>query len=66
MGISGCFLGHRLYCGLVLLKTLPRVSGSGEMVVLGFSYGLGVFCFFLFVFLEPGDVLGGTGGGAPG
>ena len=24
------------------------------------------FCFFSFVILEPGDVLGGTGGGAPG
>ena len=36
------------------------------MVVLGFSSGLGVFCSFSFVVFEPDDVLGGTGGGAPG
>ena len=69
-GISGRFLGRRLYRGLVLPKTLPRVSGSGEMVVLGFSSGLVVFSivdsFLIFVFLLPGDVLGGTSGGAPG
>ena len=60
------FLGRRLYCGLVLPKTLPRVLGSGEMVVLGFSSGLGVFCLFPPVCLDPGEPLGGTGGGAPG
>ena len=65
-GTSSCFLGCRLYRGLVLPKTLPHVSGSGEMVVLGFSSGLGVLCFFSFVFFEPGDALGGTRGGAPG
>ena len=69
-GMSCHFLGRRLYHGLVLLKTLPRVSGSGEMVVLGFSSGLVVFsvvdCFLVFVFLGPGEFLGGIGGGAPG
>ena len=56
--------------GLVLPKTLPLVSGSGEMVVLGFSSGLVVFIvvdgFLIFGFLSPGEFLGGTGGGAPG
>ena len=56
--------------GLVLPKTLPHVSGSGEMVVLGFSSGLVLFSFvdgFLdVVFLFPGELLGGTGGGVPG
>ena len=46
------------------------MSGSGEMVVLGFSSGLVVFSvvddFLAFGFLGPGDVLGGTSGGAPG
>ena len=46
------------------------MSGSDEMVVLGFSSGLVVFSivdsFLIFVFLLPGDVLGGTSGGAPG
>ena len=60
------FRGRRLYRGLVLLKTLPLVSGSGEMVVLGFSSGLVVFCLFPPVFFDPGEFLGGTGGGAPG
>ena len=59
------FLGRRLYCGLVILKTLPLVSGSVEMVVLGFSSGLVVFCLFPPVCFDPGEVLGGTGG-APG
>ena len=40
------------------------------MVVLGFSSGLAVFSivdgFLTFGFFEPGDVLRGTGGGAPG
>ena len=60
------FLGPRLYRGLVLPKTLPLVSGSDEMVVLGFSSGLVVFCLFPPVFFGPGELLGGTGGGAPG
>ena len=60
------FLGRRLYRGFVLPKTLPLVSGSGEMVVLGFSSGLVVFCPFPPVVFEPGEFLGGTGGGAPG
>ena len=60
------FLGHRLYRGLVLPKTLPLVLGSVEIVVLGFSYGLVVFCRFPPVFFGPGEFLGGTGGGAPG
>ena len=60
------FLGRRLYRGLVLTKTLPLVSGSGKMVVLGFSSGLMVFCLFPQVFFGPGEFLGGTGGGAPG
>ena len=63
------FLGHKLYCGLVLPKTLPLVSGPGEMVVLGFSSGLVVFSVldgFLSFDFEPGEFLGGTGGGAPG
>ena len=64
--MSGRFLGHRLYRGLVLPKTLPLVSGSGEMVVLGFSSGLVVFGRFPPVFFGPGEFLGGTGGGAPG
>ena len=64
--MSGRFLGRKLYHGLVLPKTLPLVSGSGEMVVLGFSSGLVVFCLFPPVFLDPGEFLGGTRGGAPG
>ena len=36
------------------------------MVVLGFSSGLVVFCLFPPVFLDPGEFLGGTGGGVPG
>ena len=56
--------------GLVLPKTLPHVSGSGEMVVLGFSSGLVLFSvvdgFLNVVFLFPGELLGGTGGGVPG
>ena len=68
--MSGHFLGRRLYHGLVLPKTLPRVSGSGEMVVLGFSSGLVVLSvvdgFLAFGLLLPGEFLGGTGGGAPG
>ena len=60
------FLGRRLYRGLVLPKTLPLVSGSDEMVVLGFSSGLVVFCLFPPVFFDPGEFLGGTGGGVPG
>ena len=62
------FLGRRLYRGLVLPKTLPRVSGSVEMVELGLSSGLVVFSVmdgFLDFGLELGDCLGGTGGGAP-
>ena len=35
------------------------------MVVLGFSSGLVVFCLFPPVFFDPGEFLGGTGGGAP-
>ena len=69
MGILCRFRGRRLYCGLVLPKTLPLVLGSGEMVVLGFSSGLVVFSVvdgFLDFCLEPGEFLGGTGGGAPG
>ena len=47
------------------------MSGSGEMVVLGFSSGLVVFSvvdgFLTFgLLLLPGEFLGGTGGGAPG
>ena len=60
------FLGRKLYRGLILLKTLPLVSGSDEMVVLGFSSGLVVFCLFPPVFFGPGEFLGGTSGGAPG
>ena len=40
--------------------------GSDEMVVLGFSSGLVVFCLFPLLFPDPGEFLGGTGGGAPG
>ena len=58
-GISGRFRGRRLYRGLVLPKTLPLVSGSGEMVVLGFSSGLVVFVRFPPLFSDFGD-LGGT------
>ena len=65
-GVSCRFLGRRLYHGLVLLKTLPLVSGSGERVVLGYSSGLVVFCLFPPIFLDPGEFLGGTSGGAPG
>ena len=64
------FLGRRLYHGLILLKTLPLVSGSGEMVVLGFSSGLVVFSvvdgFLILGCFEPGECLWGTSGGAPG
>ena len=42
------------------------MSGSGEMVVLGFSSGLVVFRLFSPVFFGPGEFLGGTGGGVPG
>ena len=42
------------------------MSGSGEMVVLGFSSGLVVFCFFPPLVFGPGEFSGGTGGGAPG
>ena len=42
------------------------MSGSGEMVVLGFSSGLVVFCLCPPIFFDPGEFLGGTGGGAPG
>ena len=59
------FLGRRLYRGLVLPKTLPLVSGSGEMVVLGFSSGLVVFLRCPPLFSGLGEDLGGTGGGAP-
>ena len=59
------FLGCRLYRGLVLPKTLPLVSGSDEMVVLGFSSGLVVFCLFPPLSFDPGESLGGTFG-APG
>ena len=55
------FCGHRLYRGLILPKTLSRVSGSGEMVVIGFSSGLLVFCLFPPVVFGPGEFLGGTG-----
>ena len=65
-GISGRFLGRRLYRGLVLPKTLPLVSGSGEMVVIGFSSGLVVFVRFPPSCFGPGEFLGGTDGGAPG
>ena len=65
-GMSGHFLGLRLYRGLVLPKTLPLMLGSVEMVVLGFSSGLVVFDLFPPVFFDPGEFLGGTGGGAPG
>ena len=63
------FLGRRLYRGLILPKTLPHVLGSGEMVVLDFSFGLVVFSvvdYFLGFCLDPGEFLGGTGSGAPG
>ena len=60
------FLGRGLYRGLVIPKTLPLVSGSDKMVVLGFSSGLGAFCLFPPLFFGPGEFLGGTGGGAPG
>ena len=36
------------------------------MVVLGFSSGLVFLCLFPPVFFDPGEFLGGTGGGAPG
>ena len=36
------------------------------MVVLGFSYGLVVFCLIPPVFFDPGECLGGTRGGEPG
>ena len=36
------------------------------MVVLGFSSGLVVFPRFPPVFFDPGELLGGTGSGAPG
>ena len=70
LGCSSCFLGRRLYRGLVLLKILPCVLGSREIVVLGFSSGL-VFLsvmdgFLALGVLEPCDNLGGTIGGAPG
>ena len=65
-GILGCFLGRRLYRGLVLPKTLPLVSGSVEMVVLGFSSGLVVFVSLPLSCFDPGEFLGGTGGGAAG
>ena len=46
------------------------MSGSDEMVVLGFSSGLVVFSvvdgFLVFGLLLPGEFLGGTGCGAPG
>ena len=42
------------------------MSGSVEMVVLGFASGLVVFCLFPPVFFDPGELLGGTGGGVPG
>ena len=42
------------------------MSGSGEMVVLGFSSGLVVFGQFPPVFFDPGECLGGTDGGVPG
>ena len=42
------------------------MSGSGEMVVLGFSSGLVFFCVSSLVCFGPGEFLGGTGGGAPG
>ena len=42
------------------------MSGSVEMVVLGFSSGLVVFCLFPHLCLGPGEFLGGTSGGAPG
>ena len=42
------------------------MSGSIEMVVVGFSSGLVVFCLFPPVGFDPGEFLGGTGGGAPG
>ena len=41
------------------------MSGSGERVVLDFSYGQVVFGRFPSVFSGFGDFLGGTGGGAP-
>ena len=64
--MSGRFLGRRLYRGLVLPKTLPLVSGSGEMVVLGFSSGLVVFGRFPPSSVGAGEFLGGTGGGGAG
>ena len=42
------------------------MSGSVEMVVLGFSSGLVVFCLFPPVVFDPGEFLGGTSGGVPG
>ena len=42
------------------------MSGSDEMVVLGFSSGLVVFCLFPPLFPDPGEFLGGTGGGETG
>ena len=42
------------------------MSGSVEMVVLGFSSGLVFFCLFPPVVFDPGECLGGTGGGVPG
>ena len=42
------------------------MSGSIEMVVLGFSSGLGVFCLFPPVVFDPGEFLGGTSGGGAG
>ena len=42
------------------------MSGSVEMVVLGFSSGLVVFGLVPPVLFDPGIHLGGTGGGAPG
>ena len=41
------------------------MSGSVEMVVLGFSSGLVVFDLFPPLLSGFGDFLGGTGGGAP-
>ena len=38
------------------------MSGSIEMVVLGFSSGLVFFCLFPPVVFDPGECLGGTGG----
>ena len=69
LALSGHFLCCRLYRGLVLLNTLPLISGSVEMVVLGFSSGLVVFPLLGNLFLldlSPGDDLGDTRGGTPG